>query len=164
MIKGHILLLRTNTFVGKQIREMTDSYYNHVGMFISEKEIIEASMLGVKITPFSKFEELKSKGKLDYGIYKVKGVTNEQLEIMIDFLTEKLGFTYDFIQFISLLFFFIFKWNRKKEPVDVPNAFICSELMSGALDKAGLQFSENVDKDCITPGDIENSKILERIK
>lgn len=162
-MRGDILLIRTDTFIGGQIRKMTDSYFNHVGMFISETEIIEASMLGVKTTAFSKFEKQQQNGKLDYGIYRVKDMTTKQSEIMANFLIQKIGSTYDFIQFLSLLLFFIFKWNREKEPVDVPNAFICSELMSGALDKAGLKFSDNIDKDCITPADIEKSKILERV-
>lgn len=164
MKKGDIILIRNYTWFGKRIRQVTKGEYNHIGMFVSDNKIVEATMAkGVVISNLSKFEILRKKGKVDFTIYQIKNITEEQRQGMTEFLLDKIGQRYDFFQLIALLFFFSFRINRKYETIDVKKRFICSELLAEAGDKVGIQFKQGVDKDNITPCDIEQSDIIERI-
>jgi len=160
---GNILFVRHYSWVGKQIRELTKGYYNHVGLMISNDLIIEASFKGVKITKLETYKYLAKKGKVEYCIGKVKGISNAQIDGACKYAFKQVGTKYDFLQFLSLFFFMLFHLNRKVEPIDCRYAFICSELVAKSYDSVGINFN-NIDLDVITPADIERSTIVRLIR
>lgn len=162
MKKGNIILIKTYSWFGKKIREITNGQYSHVGMFVSKNKIIEATLTGVKLTDISKFQKLQQSKKLEYNIYEMK-TTGKQLNIIVEYLLNQVGREYDFLHLMSLLFVFTFKIKRNINLLDIKKAFTCAELLSKALDKAGLKFSETIHKECITPHDIAQSGLLKCI-
>ena len=160
-----LILVRTNTFIGKKIREITNSYYNHVGMFIDDENIIESKNgVGVIITPFKKFKELKAKNKIDFAIYRFKQPLKlNELKMVGEYLRSQVGKKYDIMQFLSLLIFFIFHVDRNVNPIDIENAFICSELIGKALALINIFFIQEIELDNLTPKDIEDSSIIEKL-
>jgi len=161
---GDIILIRTNSWFGRNIRKVTKGYYNHVGIFVAKDKIVEASMWGVKLVSIEKFNKQKDKGHITYNIFRIKNTTDQQKLDMVNFALSKVGSPYDFIQLFSLLYIFLNHKNRNLEPIDVPMAYICSELVASAVDNAGLCFNENIDKDCISPTDIAQSQIVEMVE
>ena len=164
-MRSNLLLVRTNTFVGKKIRGITNSYYNHVGIFIDDETIIESKNgVGVILTPFKKFKELKAKNKIDFAIYRFKQpLTDNEFAVIESYLRSQVGKKYDIMQFLSLLIFFIFHVNRKVNPIDIENAFICSELIGKALALVNIFFIQEIELDNLTPKDIEDSSIIEKL-
>ena len=161
----NLILVRSNTFIGKQIRRITGSYYNHIGIFLNDVEIIEAiSASGVIITSYEKYQKLKQKNKLDFDIYTLKQpISSEEWNIVESYLREQIGRKYDIMQFLSLLFFFIFHINRTVNPIDIEKAFICSELVGKACSKINIFFNNKIELDNLTPKDIEDSEIIEKV-
>jgi len=165
-METNIILVKSNNFIGKQIRKITDSKYNHIGIFIKENKIIESSFTkGVIITSFDKYKEQAKNNKLSFDIYKFKKpILEKEWSIARDYLLKQVGNKYDIMQVISLFIFFMLHINRKNvEPIDIEKAFICSELIGKACDKINIKFTEEVDLDNLTPKDIETSDIIEKI-
>ena len=158
---GDILAVHHNTFIGRKIRKIIKGNYNHVGIFVTNRKIVEACFNGVIISDISKFEKGKCRGKLDFDIFGVHGLSNNKKLQIVKFSLNQIGKKYDFPQFLSQLFFYIFNINRKKcEPIEYSNKFICSELVAEAFDYANISLTDKVDVDNINPMDIINSKIV----
>lgn len=160
-----LILVKTNTFIGKQIRRITKSEYNHVGLFVNDYSIIESKEgQGVILTPFKKYQKKAQRGKLSYDLYKLKTpITQEQFKVVKAYLLKQLGKKYDIMQFLSLLIFFIFHVNRNVNPIDIENAFICSELVGKAFNKINILFNSEIELDNLTPKDIACSDIIEKV-
>ena len=90
-MEGNILLVRTNSFIGRNIRKVTGSYYNHVGLFVEENKIIESKYgCGVIVTPFETYEKLQAKNKLTFDIYRFKTpLTENQQKIIKSFVLKQ---------------------------------------------------------------------------
>ncbi len=159
-MKGHILFVRTNTLLGKIIRKVTGGYFNHVGIFVSDNAIVEASYTGIKVTHIKQFEKLQEKGKIEYRIGKVEVATNCQIDKAVEYALDTIGTKYDFLQLVSLFLFAVLKINRTVEPIDCKNMFICSELVAKSFNHAGINFNDKIELDVITPADIESSNIV----
>ena len=165
MMKCDIILVRNYSFVGKKIRQMTNGYYNHVGIFIDNDTIIESSLFkGVKTIKFEKYKQLQEDKKLVFDIFKLKkSLSSIEQQTVIAYLLSKIGNKYDVMQFLSLLVFFLFNINRNTKPIDIEKAFICSELLGKAFNKVNISFKKDIDLDNLTPKDIENSSIIEKV-
>lgn len=160
-MKADIVLVRHNSIMGKLIRKFDGGYYNHVGILVTDNIIIDAGFAGVRTLLVSELETGAKKKKLEYNIFEVKDLTQEQKNIIAEYVINRIGTKYDFLQLISLLVFFVFNINRKKEdPIDIRNKFICSELVSESFNEANFKFSDNIDNDNITPNDIACSGVL----
>ena len=164
MKKGNIILIRSYDFTGHQIRRVTGGTYNHVGLFVTDNIIIESNPgKGVILTPFDVYKKQEALNKCDYAIYKFIHLGPVEIESVITFLLDKVGSKYDFLQLLSLFIFFIFNITRRIEPIDIRNAFICSELLAEAVESIGVRFVSHIDSDNITPTDIEKSIIVAKI-
>lgn len=163
-MKTNILLVRSHSLIGKLIRFFNKNYYNHVGIFVSDFQIVEATFTGVKLTHIDKFIEAQKRGLIVCHIYKVKDIIELQKETVCNFVLNRVGRKYDFLQFLSLTFFFIFNMSRKKyESLDSGRCYICSELIAKAYAQVNIYFNNEVDLDNITPADIANSEIIEKL-
>jgi len=165
-MKGCLILIRNSGIVSKLIRKLTHSEWNHVGIFENNNHIIESTFRnGVVRTKFINFLEEKKQGKIEnFDIYKIKDITEDQKNIMVQFIIERIGHKYDFFQFICLGLMLLVGLTRKIEPIDDTNKWLCSELIAEGAYQAGIKFHENIDPDNITPGDIVSSKITIKIE
>ncbi|MHA1437856.1 MAG: YiiX/YebB-like N1pC/P60 family cysteine hydrolase [Promethearchaeota archaeon] len=163
MKKGYLILIKHHNLISSFIRRITNSEYNHVGIFVDEENIIEVKFGGVVKTQFKEFKKAKENKKLEYAIFKIKNITDDQIEIMTTFAKSELGARYDFAQFISIGLILLTGCTKRIEPLDNRNKWICSELISDGAYFAGIKFYENIDPDNISPGDIAKSQIVERV-
>jgi uncharacterized protein YycO len=163
--KGDLIFVRNYNFIASAIRVVTKGEVNHVAMFKSDREIIEAKFGGVAVTPYNVFVNDEKLGKLDYAIYgwKEGAVSEEAIDGMIAFMERQIGRKYDFLQLLSIAFFLLFKISLKIEPIDIRQAWLCSELVAEAAYPYGIQFDAKVDPDNMSPQDIMTSDVLEKI-
>jgi uncharacterized protein YycO len=154
---GDIIFVRTENFIGRQIRKVSGGYYNHVGIMISDTEIIEATYKGVKLTNLDKFDKLVEQGKAEYNIASVIDVSEDDIYSAVSFAHCQIGAKYDYIQLMSILFFFLLRINRKVDAIECSKAFICSELVAEAYKTVNVLFHENIHINLITPHDLEVS-------
>lgn len=164
MKEGYLIFIRNYSWFGNRIRQLTNCEYNHVGIFIDERNIIEARFVGVEKTPLDKFLGLVIERKLDFDIYKFKNISERQLGIMLRFIKKEVGRKYDFIQMLNLGLFLFFGVKRDLEPIDNSKKWFCSELIAEGAYEAGIRFHENIDPDNITPADMLNSGLLEKVE
>ena len=113
MQKADLLLVRNTGILSARIRALTHCYYNHVGIFVSENEVVEATFRGVYLSPLSKFDELVKKGEAEYCVLRYSGITEEQQNKVCEFVKSQVGHKYDILQLIWLGIYIIFGINRK---------------------------------------------------
>jgi len=162
-MKGDLILVKHRSLLGRLIRKITKSNFNHVGIFIDDDRVIEAKFSGVVVTPFATLQRAKRRDILDFEVYRIKNVKKEQIEIMVNFIGSQVGRKYDFVQFFSLGLMLLFHITRRVEPIDIRRRWICSELVAEGAYLAGIRFHENIDPDNITPEDIASSSLVERV-
>lgn len=163
-MRGSLILVRNKGFVGYLIRKVTNSYWNHVGIVEDDKTIIESTFKnGVVRTDLNDFINDSKAKKLEFALYRIKDISNEQIDTIVKFVSDRIGHKYDFFQFISLFFMFLLRVTRRIEPIDNTNKWLCSELIAEGAYQAGIKFQENIDPDNITPEDIASSDIVVRI-
>jgi len=164
-MKGTLILVRNKGIVSYLIRKLTNSYWNHVGIIENEDTVIESTFgRGVARTDLIDFLNDSKAKKLEFALYKIKDITEEQADTMVKFISQRVGHKYDFFQFISLFFMLILKITRRSEPMDYTSKWLCSELIAECAYQAGIKFHKNIDPDNITPGDIASSDITIRVK
>lgn len=160
---GDLILIKNNNFLSWVIRKITHGKFNHIGVFVSEKMIVEAKMTGVTITPLRYFKRLKKENKLDYGFYRIKDLTSDKTQKLCEFAIDQVGRKYDFKQLIGLAFSLLLQCTNKKNPLDAEKAFICSELIGEACKAVGIVLDSNVDVSNLTPTNIVNSSLVYKV-
>ena len=163
MQKGDIVLVRNTGWLSTAIRYLTKGYYNHTGMFISSDEIIEATFKKVEINALSILIDMSVTNKCEFSVYRPINLTQEQIDIMVDFAEAQVGDKYDFVQLICIGLFILFHIGRKHQPLDARKAWICTELIGEAFLAAGIKLDDKIDPDALSPAEIANSKHLQRI-
>jgi len=151
---GNIIFVRTENLIGKWIRQIDGGYYNHVGIMISDDELVEATYKGVKIAKLDKYKDVEH----TFGV--IKGVSESDIYSAISFAQCQVGLTYDFFQIAVLLVYYLFHINKKKQPLDIKKAYICSELVAEAFETVNINFNENIAINAITPHDLEVSELI----
>jgi len=132
------------------LRKLINARYDHVALFVTDNLLVESTPQGgVKIIEFEKYKYE------DYRMLKIKDPS--VIDKMIDFHLLKVGKGYDFINLIGLYFTIILNLNKQLSILDVPDAFLCCELMADSAQYAGFNFDESLDKDFLTPAHIINS-------
>lgn len=158
-----ILLIKNYDLIGRFIRWWTHSEYNHVALFIDNNYVIESRLSsGVVKTDFEEYCQKQFDNKLDFAIYEVKNLTITDKEKIIQFVVNQLGKGYDILQVLCIGLFYLIPFLRKYEPFD-KSGWVCSELVAEAFYQANIKFSDNVDPDNITPKDICESELVQRI-
>ena len=156
MIKGDIILVRNKGMLFDRIRSAMNSEYDHVGIMITENTLIDATpTTGVSVRSLEVFNGL------DIQIYRLKDQYKPSIDKMIEYCLDKVGSRYDIIQTICLYFLMILGIKKTLNPIDIGNAFVCSELIAQAATFSGFNFDESMATDRITPADIARSdKVL----
>jgi len=160
--RGDLIFVAHRGLLPSLIRKATQCQYNHVEMVLNEKECVGAGFGGVKIGSIDEYKRLLSKKKLNFDVYEFDSlkVSDKQIEDILWYIKKQVGRPYDFFQFFCLALFLIMHLNRLIEPIDVRNAWLCSELIAEAAYAAGLEFQlGRVDPDNISPSDIAKSDL-----
>lgn len=166
--RGDLLFVRRHGFIGWCIRRITSSRYNHVGVINYDyktgvKTVIEAAFGGVREIPLDKYFQDIERRVCKCAIYRFKVISDAQINGIIDFMSQKIDNKYDYLQLICLALFLLFHITRRIEPIDICDAWICSELVAEASESVGLRLSDKIDSDCITPQDIVTSERIIKV-
>lgn len=128
--------------------------YTHMGMFINDTEFIEASAQGVKISQFDT--------KFNADIYRVRGLTELQINSGIALATTHLGEKYSFTQAILAGIFRILKLTELADKID--QNWFCSEFVAYIIRKGfDINICPKLAEQNILPVDLVKSPYLQEI-
>jgi hypothetical protein len=107
---------------------------SHAFYVVDEKTIIEATGLGVRVTNIEKYFD-----DPHYAVFfrKPRNLNPYKMAVMTDWLHKQVGKEYDFKLIMGFLFMIESLPFLRKFPsiFDTPSDFVCSELISEALNK-----------------------------
>lgn len=151
---GDIIFFRGRSFISRGIRWFTNSKWNHVGMALDGTNLIEATAAGVEK---NNLEELLKRSE-KFCIRRVPDLTVEEVELMKDKAYALLYDEYDFLQFISMIPYFLLRKIGINCPFLLFNSrdkMICSELVSVLLWTIDIKIVKNMKSlKKITPEDL----------
>ena len=158
MRKGDLIFVKNKGWLFDRVRKVTNSDFDHIAICVSDKYLIEATPTrGVAREKISKY------AMDEYEACRLKDEYRDNVNSMVSYCESKLGKKYDLLQVLSLYILIILGIGRTVDPLDVREAFVCSELIGQGAEEAGIIFAEDVAIDRLTPADIYNSDKLEKI-
>ena len=158
MRKGDLIFVKNKGWLFDRVRKITESEFDHIAIFVSEDEIIEATPTrGVARVNVGKYDQVT------HSVCRIKDEHRGELNKMVSYCIDKIGRKYDLLQAISIYILIILGIKRTVNPLDIRNAFVCSELIGQAAEEAGVIFKDGVAIDRLTPADIYNSEKLVKI-
>ena len=158
---GDILLVATDSWVGRSIRKVTKAEWSHAGIFVwlwGELFVVEAEMKGVQLTKWSdeKYNSGDPKGrKLKY-LRSIEPIDEKEIAmLMLPYVGSE---NYDYLSLIyQMIYQFTGKWIGRKSNGD--NKFYCSEFVAFIFNKINNKYFEFWWK--IPPGDLETDFLKE---
>ncbi|MEM5778792.1 MAG: YiiX/YebB-like N1pC/P60 family cysteine hydrolase [Candidatus Aenigmatarchaeota archaeon] len=159
---GDCVLISGEHFISRGIKWFTNSKYNHVALYVGGGEgyVIEATEAGVEKNKLSKLLQSAS----GVCIRRVPNLTVFQAELIKNKAYQLLYQNYDFLQFISMIPYFLFRkigFNFPFLLLNSRNRMICSELYAVCLYAAGIKLKSSIKKfKSITPEDLYRSDLL----
>lgn len=151
---GDIIVVKSNTIIGRIIRKVTNSWASHVAVYIGNGFVFEARPGGARAVPVSLYEG----SKWEYRVFRMR-VSQPQKEAFINRLIQKSGRGYDYGQILSLALKHMFDIDLKAQNKQLA---ICSELVYEAAKEAGIPVPETPQK-YIVPGDFLKWRLLSEV-
>ncbi len=157
MRAGDILLFRGNSGISKIIQWGTNSPYSHTAVIVDIGKNIAIEAQGrVRAQDIRKMK--------DYDVFRVKEGYPYDLDDVVSFLVSKLNNRYDWAGVIFLGFLKLIRFKHSANKWQKKNDYFCSELVSEAFAKGGLDIVPKVDEASITsPADIARSMVIMRV-
>lgn len=154
---GDIIVVQSNTWLGRAIRFVTRSWASHVAVYVGEGVLFEARPSRAGYTSIDRY------ATTDYSwrIYRLK-CDSDSKEMFVEALLRKEGRKYDFLQILYLLVVSLLGLRGKVAVKTSNNRSICSEVIFEALEEAGIKW-DGWRQANVVPGDFENWDMLERI-
>lgn len=153
--KGDVILtLNIENALSNAIKNVTNSNYSHVIMYIGNGNIIESTMGGTKITPLAHYISPK------YNMCVLKPqIDSYERGLVVEESLKLLGKRYGYIQLFYYLFLrLIGKSEDPKWQLDIqPNALVCSEAIALAFEKIGKPVKAKLRPSQIEPVDFIQS-------
>ena len=148
--RGSILFIRSHEVISSAIRRVLHCQYSHVAIYMGDGKVIEADWKGVIRNPYSRYVN-----NPDYTVEILNpGLTDEQMDIFLRFVTSKIGDGYDYSLFLGNFLSRIFHRSRRVMGLwNVENNWICTELVSSGMEEAGILFIFPTSQ--VTPEDLE---------
>jgi len=147
---GDILLTSTRHIISKVIEWWTISRWSHVGVYVGDGLVIEATFPRVRKVPVSTF----LKGCTEVCVLRhIQWDTLEdvQRKSFLEFLESKVGKPYDIRGLLSFVC---------RRSIQNKSGYFCSELVSEAFSSIGIPI-ERKRPSWTTPEDIHSSLILD---
>jgi uncharacterized protein YycO len=152
---GDLIFVKNKGWLFDCIRGTLGSEYDHVGMLY-----VGDTIMVIDATPLSgvSFRSIADFRNCDRKIMRLKAPYQKHIDKMIEYCKKNVGKKYDVLQAVCLYIMLLLKIKRKVEPVDIENAFVCSELISQAAEYSGFSFAKRkIATDRITPADLAKS-------
>jgi len=159
--KGDIITCRGENNLGKIIRWITNSNYNHSALYIGEQEVIEALSNGIVI---SDINERLDNPKEEVYIDRVKNFDISKINELIDYSKTFLHTKYDWIGLLGIATKYIVRkchldklitfWGRNK--IENQRKLWCSEFCGVVFSKFNIKFTDD-DTSYLTPNEIHSS-------
>ena len=145
--KGDILLIDGTSRFSSAIKYLTQSSWSHAAIFVGdylnqsnakgeELNLIEADIVeGVRAIPLSEYENIHSR------ICRPVGLSNEELDAVLQHVTSRIGHSYDLKNIFDLARYFIItppvpsSWKRRMLAFGAgdPTQAICSSMIAEAF-------------------------------
>lgn len=154
---GDIIIVQSDTVVGRTIRWVTRSWASHVAVYIGDGLVFEAKPSRSGYVSLSKYQSWPYK----YRVYRLK-TEWENVAMFVERLLTKEGRKYDFWQIGYLLILSLFGLRNRVFVKTSKNRSICSEVIFEALAEAGIKWPKWKQPN-VVPGDFESWELLERI-
>lgn len=151
---GDIVVVKSNTVIGRIIRWTTNSWASHVAVYIGSGYVFEARPGGARAVHISAYEG----SKWEYRVFRMM-VPNERKNMFINALIQKKDRGYDYGQILSIAINRLFHVDLKAQNRQLA---ICSELVYEAAQEAGIQVPD-VSQKYIVPGDFLKWRILSEV-
>lgn len=149
---GDIIIVHSNTIVGRIIRRITNSWASHIAVYIGNDSVFEARPGGARAVSIHNYD-----GK--YRVFRMN-VDASTISKFVEKLELKQNRGYDYGQIFSIAVKDLFHIKIKAQNKRLT---ICSEIVYEAAQEAGIPVPP-VSQAYITPGDFLNWSILEEIK
>lgn len=151
---GDIVIVKSNTIIGRIIRWITNSWASHVAVYIGNGYVFEARPGGATAVHISAYEG----DKWEYRVFRLL-VSEETKEKFIARLIQKEARGYDYGQIISIALHRLFGWELKAQNRRLA---ICSEIIYEAAFEAGIPVP-STPRAYIVPGDFLNWRLLAEV-
>ena len=152
---GDILFFKGSSIFSRVVQWITKSQFSHCSIIINKYHIVEISW-NYKL----KIRHLHYKDN-EFAIKRyIDELTEEQKQLMYEFIIDKLNTEYDIIQTLGYLFKKIFGFkviNNKK-------LYNCSEFCDVCYKSIEIDLIKNDFEGTVTPGELFNSEVLVVIK
>lgn len=145
--KGDVLLVEGTSRFSAAIKYLTQSSWSHAALFIGDAlngarnidgdlNLIEADVVeGVRIVPLKEYESIHTR------ICRPKGLTTDEIDMLLHHIINKMGHTYDLKNVFDLLRYFITtppvpgSWKRRMLALGSgdPTRAICSSIIAEAF-------------------------------
>lgn len=153
-LPGDIVIVRSQTLIGKTIRWITKSWASHVAVYIGDGFVFEARPGGAKAVSITAYE---GKG-YEIHVYR-PNLPKWMIDKFVNNLVQKAGRGYDYGQIFSIALERLTGWKIKAENRRLA---ICSEIIYEAAKEVGIKVPE-ITQAYITPGDFEKWPILTKV-
>jgi len=150
-MKADIMACYGNSFLDKLIQIITNSKVSHIAIKVDEEHMIESVGSGVRLSLVS--------SKTYYNLRCLE-LTEEQRDLIIDFVNNKLGTKFDFKLMLGIGLNRVFGWNTIWDNKD---KYICIELIIQAYKSIGIELVDWELTEKIVPGDLLKSSKLSLI-
>lgn len=160
MARGDIVFTTSNSFISKLIRRITGGPWSHVAMDIGDNRVIESDLgYGVRFNDIKNYEK--------YELYYVDGISDKDINSIIDEFSCCVGKKYDLISQIGICFrilchnyclkFISFHGKNKLNS----DGFFCSEIIHSIFLKNGKELVK-LSSSYVTPRDLYHSELIKR--
>jgi uncharacterized protein YycO len=147
---GDILLTSSTTCISRLIKWWTISRWSHVGIYVGNNFVIEATWPRVrKVTLMTFLESCDRVTVLRHS--KWTTLTEDQVQQFLGFLESKIGKPYDWRGLVSFIC---------RKSIQNKSGYFCSELVSEAFSLVGIPI-ERKKPAWTSPEDIHSSLILD---
>jgi hypothetical protein len=152
ILPGDCILIDSYGFAADGIEWIKNSKIYHIAIYVGDAMVIEATETGVKKNPISKYNNCK----FNWMVRRVKGITIEQTQKLIDTVISYIDKDNSFIQSIALGIFFLIKKITKKKVYQIigqseQDLMKCSELYCKGCISAGVDLFPDINVRDVTP-------------
>jgi len=161
--KGDIIATKTENWIGRIIRWVTSSNYNHIAIYIGDGKIIESQDgYGVRLHSVEQYLDHSS---IEVFIFRSRRLSEKKADKMIEISKEFINEKYDLWGLIGILTKYLVKkvhlqdwitfWGENK--IAHPRYFWCSEFVAHCFALVGITFVQ-FDATYIAPHEICDSQ------
>jgi len=156
--RGDLVLSKEQSPISWILRKISKSQWSHVGIYDGRGKVISA--VPFKGVVYKSYGDMFSKCT-NVGVYRVKGLSVEKADKVIEFCEKHKDTKYDFMQAAVLGWRILTKSLKTNTGDPNPNNFVCSELVAEAFESVGVSFARIADN--VLPVTIEKSNLVRRI-